>query len=54
MVERLWAAWAAWQWLAMPIGWQAGMLGPPPNYELRQDLYVEVREDGSPEVRDGY
>ena len=40
--------------LAMPIGFQAGFRSPDANYELREDLWLEVREDGTPELRDGY
>jgi hypothetical protein len=39
--------------LAMPIGFQGGMLSPPVDYELREDLWPEVREDGTLELRDG-
>lgn len=37
--------------LAMPVGYQAGFSSPDPNYELREDLWPELREDGTMEVR---
>lgn len=49
----IWRFIADWLWLAMPIGFQAGFSSPDPNYELREDLWLEVREDGTMEVRDG-
>lgn len=38
--------------LATPIGFQAGFRSPDANYELREDLWPELREDGTNEVRE--
>lgn len=38
---------------AMPVGYWPGFTAYNPDYELREDGWVETREDGTMEVRDG-